>query len=252
MKVKITRRKKITMDKNELKNQVRQVVDELFSAKEEAEIRKNTEAALEESANTIRDLTTALEDKDTEVAELKEKISTTESVVEELKSQLEAAKKDSEDKDPKLESALKNKDEEITKMKESHKEEIAAITCKLAELSAKIRMAELEEAGVINSDKESQEEKVKAMTDEEFASYKAELSSIREAVIKELEKSAKKEKEKDKEKDKEKEDDEEDEKKKKEKKTKASLNLEISKDDVVDRYNELGKAMASRFIKKDK
>lgn len=231
------------MDKIELKNQVRQVVDELFSAKEEAEIRKNTEAALEESANTIRDLTRALEGKNTEVAELEEKISTTESVVEELKSQLEAAKKESEDKDAKLEEALKNKDEEIAKVEESHKEELEAVTCKLVEMSAKIRMAELEEAGVVNSDKESQEEKVKAMTDEEFASYKAELISIREAVIKELEKSAKKEKE---------DNDEEDEKKKKENKTKASLNLEIHKDDVVSRYTELGKAMASKFIKKDK
>ena len=54
--------------------------------------------------------------------------------------------------------------------------------------AAEVRMADLEDAGVARSDRDSQVTKVREMTDEDFASYKDELVSIREAVVAELEK----------------------------------------------------------------
>jgi hypothetical protein len=52
--------------------------------------------------------------------------------------------------------------------------------------AAELRMAELAEAGVGLSNKDAQMAKVREMEDEEFASYKEELVSLRSAVMAEL------------------------------------------------------------------
>lgn len=159
------------MERDEvLKKQVAELVDSLFNEKEEAEIRKNTEHELEKAASTISDLTSALEEKNTEVAEVEDKLSQSEARVTELETELEAAKKELETANEKLgesEQAL----EDIKK-----------------DRAAEVRMAELEDAGVARSDKDNQMAKVREMSDEDFASYKDELVSIREAVVAELEK----------------------------------------------------------------
>ena len=159
------------MERDEvLKKQVAELVDSLFNEKEEAEIRKNTEHELEKAASTISDLTSALEEKNTEVAEIEEKLTAGEARVKELETELEAAKKELETANEKLgesEQAL----EDIKK-----------------DRAAEVRMAELEDAGVARSDKDNQMAKVREMSDEDFASYKDELVSIREAVVAELEK----------------------------------------------------------------
>lgn len=157
------------MDRVEdLKTQVQLMVAEIFSAKEEEAIRKSTEEALQESATTIADLTSSLETKTDEVASLEEKLSESESAKKELEEQLEAA------------------NEELTKKGE----ELASITQEIEDMkkdrAAENRMAELEDAGVANTDREAQTAKVREMTDEDFASYKDELVSIRESVIAEL------------------------------------------------------------------
>jgi len=53
---------------------------------------------------------------------------------------------------------------------------------------AEIRMSEIKKSGVTAADVDSQTAKIREMSDEEFASYKDELVSIREAVLAELEK----------------------------------------------------------------
>jgi DNA repair exonuclease SbcCD ATPase subunit len=162
------------MERDELKTQVSALVASLFDEKEDAEIRSATEAELEKAASAISDLTTALEDKNTEVAEVDEKLTASDARVKELESELEAAKTELETANEKLgksEQALEdmNKDR-----------------------AAEVRMAELEDAGVARSDKEDQMAKVRDMSDEDFASYKGELVSIREAIVAELKQSEEK------------------------------------------------------------
>ena len=81
------------MDK-ELKDQVKQLVDDMFSEKEEASIRERTEQELEKAATTISDLTTALEGKNSEFEEMEEKIEASDNRIAELESELEAAREE--------------------------------------------------------------------------------------------------------------------------------------------------------------
>lgn len=162
------------MDKEDLKVQVAQVVEDLFNEKEEADIRKRTEAELQKAASSISDLTTALEEKNTEVAELDEKLSEKSAEIEKLNSELEAAR------------------EELEKANEKLAESEKTLEDMMKDRAAEQRMVELEDAGVTRSDRESQIAKVREMTDEDFASYKDELVSIREAVVAELKKASEK------------------------------------------------------------
>jgi chromosome segregation ATPase len=158
------------MDKKELEVQVATVVETLFNEKEEAEIRKRTESELQKAASSISELTTALEVKNSEVSGYEAKLSENEARITELSSELEAAKKE-------LETANTKLAETVATLENINKDR-----------TAEQRMAELESAGVIRSDRDSQTSKVREMTEEDFASYKDELVSIRQAVVAELEK----------------------------------------------------------------
>jgi len=152
----------------ELKKDVEAMVAEIFSQKEEAEQRAETEKALQKSADTITQLTEALEGKNAESEEVATQVTDLEAKIEELTSELEAAKKEAEEKAEKLTEA-ENMIEEMKKDK-----------------AAELRMAELAEAGVALSNKDAQTAKVREMEDEEFAGYKEELVSLRSAVEAEL------------------------------------------------------------------
>ncbi len=162
------------MDKKDIDVQVAALVESLFNEKEEAEIRKKTEVELQKAAASITDLTAALELKNTEVAEYEVKLTESETRVTELSSELEAAKKELETANTKLAETVATL-ENITKDRAAEK-----------------RMAELESAGVIRADRDSQMAKVREMTEEDFASYKDELVSIRQAVVAELDKAREK------------------------------------------------------------
>jgi DNA repair exonuclease SbcCD ATPase subunit len=220
-----------------LKKDVEAVVAAIFSEQEEAEIRKQTEEALNKSANTIEELTTALEAKNSEFEELEAKLSESEDKAKNLKTELEAAQEKIEQANKKLEDS----EGELDKIKKDR--------------ATEIRMKELEEAGVA-SDKEAQSTKVREMSDEDFASYKVELVSVREAVIAELSKFAAKDRQ-------EQEDAEKAAAEAAAAEGKiqtppanidpgtaiaAALNLEIfPPKDMVAKYSEMGKAMAKLF-----
>jgi len=162
------------MERDELKTQVAALVASLFDEKEEAEIRSATEAELEKAASAISDLTSALEEKNAEVAEVDEKLTASDARVKELETELEAAQKELETANEKLGKS----EQALEDMKKDR--------------AAEVRMSELEDAGVARSDKEDQLAKVREMSDEDFASYKDELVSIREAVVAELKQSEEK------------------------------------------------------------
>jgi len=152
----------------ELKKNVEAAVAEIFSQKEEAEQRAETEKALQKSANTISQLTVALEDKNAADEEVATLINDLENKVKELTSGLEAAKNEAE--------------ESATKLAESEK----IIEGMRKDKAAELRMAELAKAGVALSDKDTQTAKIRDMEDEEFGSYRDELVSLRRAVEAEL------------------------------------------------------------------
>lgn len=245
---------------DKLKNDVEAVVAKIFSEKEETEIRKQTEEALSKAAATIEDLTVSLEAKNSEVSELTEQLSEAKEKATNLETDLEAVKEEIEE--------AKNRSAEL----ESTLEEIEK------DKATALRITELEEAGVI-SDKEAQSSKVREMTDEEFASYKDELAAVRAAIIAELSKSDETEEkveadteekveteeadveeteEKEEADTEEKEETEEDAEEKetppanidKNQAVEAALNLELAAaDDIKNKYQKLGTAMADLLIK---
>jgi len=159
------------MDQDKLRKDVEAIVSGIFSEKEEADMRTKTEEALRKAASSIEDLTTTLEEKSTEVEDLKVEVSEKEASINDLNSKLEAAGEE-------IETLKKNLDETETSLEEIKKDR-----------AADVRMTELDESGVGAKDenaRETQVNKVREMSDEEFASYKEELVSVRQAVLDEI------------------------------------------------------------------
>ena len=159
------------MEQDNLRKDIEAIVASIFSEKEEADVRKRTEDALEEAATTIDDLTTALENRHNDVEKLESKVSKHEEKASNLETELEAAQQEVESFKEKLEEA-QNALEEMKK-----------------DRATDIRMAELEEAGVARNGEEPktvQVAKVREMSDEEYVSYKDELVAVRQAVLDEI------------------------------------------------------------------
>ncbi len=176
-----------------LKN-VESVVEEIFKKKEEAEMRQETEDALNKAAETITQLNSSLEAKDeahiAEMAKLQESIASLESELSALKSTIEDSNKLLEDEKAKFEEYKTKSEEEktsLTQKAESAEQELTNI--KKDQLSAS-RMMDLESAGVASTDKDKQLAKIREMSAEEFDSYKVELVSIRESVVSQLQAAA--------------------------------------------------------------
>ena len=149
------------------------IVEKVFSKKEEASQKQAMQDALTESATTIENLTTELETLQSAVEAAKvsadEELATKNTKISEVTAELEAAQKKTEELEVEL-SAIKEEMENIKKDK-----------------VAEARMLELEEAKVkFSTDVEKQFAKVREMSDEDFASYKAERVELRSAVAKEL------------------------------------------------------------------
>lgn len=165
------------MDKDKLVDDVKTIVENIFSEKERAGQIEKTQNALNESAATIDSLTQSLEDTKAALEELQETASKDneekDSRISELESELEAAQKKSEE----LEAELASTKESLENMKKDQ--------------LAEARMNELKENKVaMTNDLEAQTAKVRELSEEEFASYKDERIALRQAVEKELEEAA--------------------------------------------------------------
>jgi len=167
---------------DQLSNDVTKIVDDIFQKKEESEMVKATEKALQRSTDTINELTESLEakdqelnDREAEILGLNENTQTLEARITELeeeKSTFEAEKAEFETE----KSDITNRAEEAeSKIAEMEKDKLA-----------EIRLNELKEAGVVAANTEDQASKVKEMSDEDFSSYKEELVAIRKAIVEEL------------------------------------------------------------------
>lgn len=219
------------MEREDLKKDIETMVADIWSEKEEAEVRKRTEEALQKSADVITELTDSLEDKNSEVSEITEKLTISTSKIKELETELEAAGK------------------ELEKSKEELANSVKAIDEMKKDKAADVRMAELIEAGIAHSDTDVQTTKVREMSDEDFISYRDELISLKEAVEKRLAEAAKEAEklkgEADKAAEKEKEG------LNSEDTAMAALNLETSAiKELSDQYKEMGEAMATLWTEK--
>lgn len=154
----------------EIEPQVAAIVAGLLNEKEEEVLRKKMEDELTKAAATISELTTELENKNKELTDSAAVLTSKDAEVASTKAELEAVQA------------------ELTTTKASLDEKTVELSNMLKDIAAEKRMSELESAGVAHTDKkQEQSSKVREMSDDEFSTYKSELSSIREAIIKEIE-----------------------------------------------------------------
>ena len=232
-----------------VRKEIEDAVASIFSEKEEADSRQRTEEALTTSATTIEELTAALEVKNSEVEAVEVSISEATEKISNLESELEAAKTEIETTNESLAEATKQVEDMIK------------------DKAAEDRMAELEVSGVARADKEAQISKIRDMSDEDFASYKDELVSIREAVLaelKEVKQTASEEEAEEEVAEEEAEEEGEEEASEEEGEVEtpaaeidpgqalaAALNMEVyPSDDLIKKYGDLGKAMAAALTNK--
>lgn len=237
------------MDKNELYKEVKQAVDAIFNEKEEAEKQKKAEEALRKSATTIDELTKELESNKSEYSELESKYNEIQNTLEEKEKELSNIKEEktqleqsAEEKETEL-SSIKEEHEKIKSEKEANDKELSSVKEELDNLKkdqlVEARVSELEEAKVASKDIETQKKKIRDMSDEEFASYKNELVSLRETIVASLDSGG----------------DTSDSKKKSFANVdgnNTSFNLESPADpNTEDEYSKLGEAMASLMATSD-
>lgn len=166
------------MDKKELKEEVKAIVDELLKDKEEAEFTDKLESTLTEYKTQIADITQQVSDKDAEIVGLK-------SQLEEKSARLTSLEEEV--------TQLKSTVEALTSEKESISTEKSELEQKLLNIEkdnvAKERVNQLIEASLIKNEQEVIEKylaRVRDKSDDEFAGYLAELTEIRDSVVSSL------------------------------------------------------------------
>ena len=196
-----------------LKNEIEKLVSDIFSKKEDADKREMFVAALEDAKAKLVEASVSISDKDSEIEDLTSKLEEATAKLEEAaeKTQTEEASMDDMkalmvSKDEELATITEELEAEKTKVveKDTAAEEadiaLVAIKEKLETTSAELvqikkdalvaeRMASLEEAGLTRSDEagvEAQKEKVANLSDEDYASYKADLEAIKASIISSL------------------------------------------------------------------
>lgn len=248
---------------DKLTQDIQDIVDGIFKQKEEVNMRKETENALNKSADKITELTSSLEAKDGELIESTAKLDEVNSLVSETVEKNKELEKSLE----KATSDFEAEKEGLVKKAETAEEEL--LNMKKDQLS-QTRYAELESEGVAaveDKAKEDQIAKIRDMEDDEFTTYKDERAELRKSVVAELEASSKKKSDEeeasegDDEEEASDEDvdvDEDDEEAAADsedsidpmKAIAGMLNMEKSPDkNVLSKYRELGKTMAERYKK---
>lgn len=164
------------MDEKKLIDDIKKIVDDIFSEKEQASQMQKTQDALNESAETIDSLTQSLEktkaDLDSKIESANTELKEKDSKINDLSTELEAAQKKVSD----LEAELASSKESLENIKKDN----------LAE--ARINDLKENKIAMLN-ELETQKAKVREMSEEEFASYKQDRITLRKDIEKELEES---------------------------------------------------------------
>ena len=163
------------MDNDALKKDVEMIVSSIFSQKEEIDQKRLTEEALKDSAKVVTDLTASITDKEEIITDLESKISEAEVTVAGHVESIDAEK-------TKVDVLTEQLEEMTTKLSVS---ELKVVDME-KDMAADSRMSELKESKVVSTDEKAQCDKIKEMSDEEFASYKKELVELRKSIETEL------------------------------------------------------------------
>lgn len=157
-----------SMTQEEFDAAVQARVEAALSSREDAEARAEAEEALKEAKETFEALKASLEAKDAKIAEYEEALANLDA------SSPTEAEVAANEKLVALEAALEEANNRAVVAQ-------AALDTIAREETAAGRMAELDEAGVSFDDEgaERQYAKVRDMSDEEFQSYKSELSALK-------------------------------------------------------------------------
>jgi len=157
-----------SMTEEEFDAAVQARVEAALSSREDAEARAEAEEALNEAKETFEALKASIEAKDAKVAEYEEALSNLD-VSTPTEAEVAANEKLVE-----LEAALQEANDRASVAQ-------AALDTIAREETAASRMAELDEAGVTLDEEsaEAQYAKIRDMSDEEFQSYKSELSALK-------------------------------------------------------------------------
>ena len=157
-----------SMTEEEFDAAVQARVEAALSSREDAEARAEAEEALKEAKETFEALKASLEAKDAKVAEYEEALSNLD-VSTPTEAEVAANEKLVE-----IEAALEEANDRALVAQ-------AALDTIAREETAASRMAELDEAGVTLDEEsaEAQYSKTRDMSDEEFQSYKSELSALK-------------------------------------------------------------------------
>jgi hypothetical protein len=258
---------------DKLTQDVRAEVDNIFKQKEEIAMRKQTEEALNKSAEKINELVASLEAKDEELGTFESKLEELEETV----SELSIANKELKENLETATSDFEAKKEELTKRAETAEAELENMK---KDQLAQARFEELKGDGVAATDEKAikdQVAKIREMEDGDFEAYKAERVELRKSVIAELEASSQEETAEEETKEETTEEETSEEETASEEETEAELedeeeaaadsedpiepmkamaallNMEtIPGKDMLKKYNELGKAMAKKYEKSEK
>ena len=167
---------------------IQSIVDEIFKQKEEVAMRKQTEDALNKSADKITELATSLEAKDEELGSAVSKVEELEATV----SELSDAKKELEGNLENATSDFEAEKVELTKRAETAEEVLDNMK---KDQLAQVRFEELKGEGVSATDKKAVEDqvaKIRELGDESFEAYKIERIELRKSIVAELEASPEK------------------------------------------------------------
>jgi len=265
---------------DKLTQDIRAEVDNIFKQKEEVAMRKQTEEALNKSAEKINELVASLEAKDEELSASVSKLEELEETV----SELSTANKDFEKNLEKATSDFEAEKEELTTRAETAEKELEDMK---KDQLAQARFEELKSEGVAATDEKAVEDqvaKIREMEDENFEAYKAERVELRKSVIAELEASSEEETAEEETEEEEtaseeetSEEETEEEETASEEETEAELedeeeaaadsedpiepmkamaallNMEVAPGkDMLNKYKDLGKAMAKKYEKEEK
>jgi chromosome segregation ATPase len=193
-----------------LKNEIEKLVSDIFSKKEDTDKKEMFVAALEDAKTKLVEASASISDKDSEIEDLTSKLEEATAALEEAAEKAQTEEVSMDD----MTALMVSKDEELATVKEeleaekakvaeqetaaeeaditltTVKEEFETTSAELAQIKKDAlvaeRMASLEEAGLTRSDEagvEAQREKVANLSDEDYASYKAELEAIKTSII---------------------------------------------------------------------
>jgi len=163
------------MDKDALKKDVEMIVSTIFSEKEDIDKKRLTEEALKGSAKVVKELTASVTKKEEIITDLESKISEAEITIAKQVKDVGAEK-------AKVEEVTKQLEDTITKLGDSESKMVAMEK----DMTAEVRISDLIDSKVVSTDESAQRVKVREMSDEEFAGYKKELVELRKSIETEL------------------------------------------------------------------